>query len=183
MLTRCHTDESVYDFDDTIDFSQSSSMRSSLTDVKQTAMKIYAESSFKELNAFFFFENHIFKINIDKIFWQKIESTYWNLCAEDEKKNVMKQFFFFLIEQIARNSLKKVNKFEKYNVKINIFYEDVETFKRILNKKSHETSRFDKKNNFSFDIVNTSILWLNAVFKNVKKKFDEERNKDEVRIK
>jgi hypothetical protein len=146
-------------------------------------MKIYVENSFKEFNAFLSFENHIFKINIDKILWQRIESTYWDLCVQNEKKNAIKQFFCFLIEQIAKNSLKKVNKFEKYNVKINISYENAKTFKRILNKEFHEVDRFDKENNFFFDIMNTSILWLNAIFKNVKKKFDEKRNKNEICIK
>jgi hypothetical protein len=149
--------KSTYDFDDTANFTQTSSSEV-FKELKRSMMNVYTNVSLKELNAFLSFFNHLRNLKMNQITWKKNDIAYWDLCIQDEEKNKSRQLSFFITRQLKTNDFKKINEFEKYNIKIKISVDDANVFKNILFLSFHEFDRWDTNNDFHSNIVNTSFF-------------------------
>jgi hypothetical protein len=149
--------KSTYDFDDTANFTQTSSSKV-FKELKRSMMNVYTNVSLKELNAFLSFLNHLRNLKMNQITWEKSDIAYWDLCTQDEEKDKLKQLSFFITEQLKTNDLKKINEFEKYNIKIKIFVDDANVLRDILFLNFHEFDRWNTNNDFHSNIVNTSLF-------------------------
>jgi hypothetical protein len=171
----------VYDSDKIITLTQTSSLDQQKKN-KRSMLNFYVQTSSKDLNAFFFFENYLENLNVDKLSWVKSESTYWNLCKTYKNETIFKELFFFMIEQFKETNLKKVNQYDKYNVRLKISEKNAQNLIKILVKESHETKVLNINNDFHFDSSENTLLWINAFFKKVKRKYDNDKIEDDVRI-
>jgi hypothetical protein len=144
-------------------------------------MKIYIKYLNKKLDAFLFFENHIKNVNLIKMTWKRSDFMYWNLCTKNDTKDISKQFSFFLIKQLKVCKLKEINEFEKYNVKMKIIDIDAKILQYIIFREFHKFECININNDFHLNIIDINILWFNAKFKKIKKNFDNEKNKNEIK--
>jgi hypothetical protein len=171
--------KSTYDFDDTANFTQTSSSKI-FKEFKRSMMNVYTNAFLKELNAFLSFFNHLKNLKMNQITWKKMISRIAIFVLKTKKKINQDNCFFFITEQLKTSDFKKINEFEKYNIKIKIFVDDANVFKNILFLNFHEFDRWNTNNDFHSNIVNTNFFWLNAEFKKIKKNFDVEKNRNEI---
>jgi hypothetical protein len=72
--------------------------------------------------------------------------------------------------------------YSKYNVKLKISKKNAQNLIKIFVKKSYETKVLNINNDFHFNNFEKTLLWINASFKKIKRKYDNDKIEDDVRI-